>query len=172
MASRRRRGEGGQSLVETAILLPLVLTVAFNAINIGYFWFLILQMTAVPRHAVEYASQGGAALTTTSAPGAAAISDFAYENLLHTINGTTSNAAVQVCSVSQGTTSNVANCTAYGPSATFPAMTTDPEAPLFVKNRVHVVYTVTPLIPGTIFNVAIPGNLTFHRQVYMRSLYF
>jgi len=50
-------------------------------------------------------------------------------------------------------------------------MTADPEAPLFVRNRVHVVYTVTPLIPGTIFNVALPSTLTFHRQVSMRSLY-
>jgi len=169
--SRRSRRESGQSLIETAILVPFVLTIAFNAINIGYFWFVVLQMTAVPRHGVEYSTQGGAALTTTSAPTTSDVKDLVYENLQHTIGATISSASVQVCSVSAGTTSNVANCDHWGPSATFPDMTADPEAPLFVKNRVHIVYQVTPIIPGTIFNVALPTNLTFHRQVYMRSLY-
>lgn len=167
----RHRGESGQSLIETAIMMPMVLTIAFNAINIGYFWFIVLQLSAVPRHGVEYASQGGAAMTTTSAPAATVIKDLVYENLQHTIGATVSNASVQVCTVAAGTTSNIANCVAYGPSATFPAMTADPEAPLFVRNRVHVVFTVTPLIPGTIFNVVLPSTLTFHRQVSMRSLY-
>jgi hypothetical protein len=152
--------------------MPLVLTVAFNAINIGYFWLVVLQLSAVPRLGVQYASQGGAAMTTTNAPSTDAVSDLVFENLLHTLNATASNASVQVCSVSKGTTSNIANCQAYGVSgATFPAMTADPEAPLFVCNRVHVVYTVTPPIPGSIANVALPSTLVFHRQVSMRSLY-
>jgi len=34
-----------------------------------------------------------------------------------------------------------------------------------------VEYTVTPIIPGAAFNVVLPSNLNFHRQVSMRSLY-
>jgi hypothetical protein len=152
--------------------MPLVLTVAFNAINIGYFWFLVLQMTAVPRLGVEYATQGGAAMTSTgtSWPGGAAVSDLVYEDLQHTINATVLNASVQVCSVST-TSSSDATCTHYGPTVTFPDMTTDSEAPLWTRRRVIVVYTVTPLIPGTIFNVSLPSTLVFRRQVTMRSLY-
>jgi hypothetical protein len=30
---------------------------------------------------------------------------------------------------------------------------------------------VTPVIPGTAFNVVLPSNMNFHRQVSMRSLY-
>src|SRR5437764_5210231 len=112
----RRHGERGQSLIETAILMPLVLMITFNAINIGYFWVVRLQLSAVPRTGVQYASQGGAAMTTTNAPSTDAVSDLVFENLLHTLNATTSNASVQVCSVSKGTTSNIANCQAYGVS--------------------------------------------------------
>jgi len=91
-----RSRESGQSLVETAIMMPMLLTVAFNAVNIGYFWLVVMQLSAVPRHGVEYASQGGAAMTTTSAPGTAAVKDLVYENLQHTLNATVSNASVQV----------------------------------------------------------------------------
>ena len=38
-------------------------------------------------------------------------------------------------------------------------------------DRVDVAYTVTPIIPGAAFNVVLPANLKFHRQVSMRSLF-
>lgn len=44
----------------------------------------------------------------------------------------------------------------------------DPE-PGFVLNRVDVTYTVSPLIPGAVFNLILPSNMSFHRQVSMRS---
>jgi hypothetical protein len=53
----------------------------------------------------------------------------------------------------------------------FPSNTADPEQPVFVLNRVDVGYTVTPLIPGTAFNVVLPKPLTFQRHVSMRSLF-
>jgi Flp pilus assembly protein TadG len=171
---RPRRGrEEGHSLLETAILTPLLLGIAFNAINIAYLWYMVLTLSAIPRHGVQYASQGGQALSTTSAPSTTEIKTLVYENLLNTIKATDANASVQVCAVSKGVdaSTNKALCDTYGPSYSFPSPDADPEAPLFVLNRVDVTYTVTPLIPGTAFNVVLPANLTFHRQVSMRSLY-
>jgi hypothetical protein len=165
--------EDGQSLLETAILTPFLLSIAFNAINIAYFWFMVLVLSTAPRQGVEYSSQGGAALTTTTSPSSSAVKDVVYDNLTHTINGTVSNASVQVCSVANGvdTTSHKANCTTYGPSFAFPSPDADPEAPVFVLHRVDVAYQVSPLIPGAAFHVLLPANMTFHRQVSMRSLY-
>ena len=170
--SKWRRDEG-QSLLETAILTPFLLSIAFNAINIAYFWFMVLVLSTAPRQGVEYSSQGGAALTTTTSPGSAAIKDIVYDNLTHTINGTVSNASVQVCTVANGvdSTTHKANCLTYGPAYTFPSPDADPEAPVFVLHRVDVAYTVSPLIPGAAFHVLLPANMTFHRQVSMRSLY-
>ncbi len=173
--ARRRRfnGQEGQSLVETAIAMPLLLGLAFNIINWGYLWFMVLVLSAAPRMGAQYATQGGAAGTAT-APGATAISDLVYDNLTHAITGaTTSNAAVQVCSSSIGVSSStgVALCSQFGPAYTFPTPAADPEQPVYVLDRVDVEYTVTPIIRGTAFMVILPSNLKFRRQVSMRSLY-
>jgi len=170
----RRGGEGGQSLLETAILIPVLLSLAFNGVNLGYCWFMVLTMAAVPRQGVQYASQGGPALATISAPSTTAVSNLVYENLTGAISATSSNAQVRVCSSSKGVDSStgVAQCDSFGPSLlSFSGPDADPEQPVFVLQRVDVAFTVTPIIPGGLFNVILPSNMTFHRQVSMRSLF-
>jgi len=170
---RRFKGQEGQSLVETAIAMPLLLAVAFNIINWGYLWFMLLALSAAPRMGAQYATQGGAAGTAT-APGTTTISNLVYDNLTNAIKGAaTSNAAVQVCTSAKGvdSTTGIAQCDQFGPAYTFPAPAADPEQPVYVLDRVDVEYTVTPIIPGTAFTVILPANLKFHRQVSMRSLY-
>jgi|SRR5579872_441742 len=169
-------GEQGQSLLETAIGIPLMLGLAFNAINIGYFWFMMLTLSAAPRQGVQYATQGGQASGTIPPPGTTAVSNLVYDNLTNSIKGASpSNAAVQVCSNAKGVTGTGANqvslCDTFGPSFSYSAVAADPEAPIYVLNRVDVVYTVKPIIPGSAFMVVLPSNLRFHRQVSMRSLY-
>ena len=170
------RGEEGQSLLETAFSIPLLLGIAFNLINLGYFWFMLLSLSAAPRQGVQFATQGGAAGTGAAAPGTTAVSNLVYDNLTNAINGaTTSNAAVRVCTSALGVSgtgsSQVAQCNTFGPAFAFSAITADPEAPTFTLDRVDVEYTVTPIIPGSAFNVVLPTNLQFARHVSMRSLY-
>jgi Flp pilus assembly protein TadG len=169
-----RRSKEGQSLLETAVAMPLLLGIAFNLINLGYFWFMVLALTAAPRQGVQYSTQGGQSVTTISTPSTTAVSDLVYENMTNAVHGaTTGNTAVRVCSTARGVDSSthVALCDSFGPAFAFSPVDVDPEAPVFVLNRVDVEFTVTPLIPGPAFNVVLPGNLKFHRQVSMRSLY-
>ena len=171
---RMQTREEGQALLETAVTMPLLLSIAFNIINLSYCWFMVLSLSAAPRQAVQFSAQGGLALSTTSAPMAATVSQVAFDNMTNAVHGaTTSNTAVRVCSAPVGVDpkTNIALCTSFGSGFTFPANTADPEAPVFVLNRVDVGYTVTPPIPGTIFNVVLPTNLNFQRHVSMRSLY-
>jgi Flp pilus assembly protein TadG len=171
---RSRRHEEGQSLLETAVAMPLLLGIAFNLINLGYFWFMVLTLAAAPRQGVQYSTQGGQATTTTSSPSTTAVSNLVYENMTNAVHGaTTSNTSVRVCTSALGVDSSthIALCNSFGPAATFSAIAADPEAPVFVLNRVDVGYTVTPLIRGSAFNVVLPANMNFHRQVSMRSLY-
>src|SRR3989442_4963948 len=169
----RFKGQDGQSLLETAVSMPLLLGLAFNIINCGYLWFMVLTLSAAPRMGAQYATQGGAAGTAT-APGTTVISNLVYDNLTHAISGaTTSNAAVQVCTSAKGVSSStgVALCDQFGAAFSISAADADSDAPVFVLHRVDVEYTVTPIISGKAFNIILPANLKFHRQVSMRSLY-
>lgn len=171
----RQRHEDGQSLLETAVAMPLLLGIAFNLINLGYLWFMVLTLAAAPRQGVQYATQGGQAITRAAAPNTTAVSTLVYDNMTNAVHGATnSNTSVRVCSNTKGVDPNthLALCDSFGPAFTFSALAADPEAPGFVLNRVDVGYTVTPLIPGSAFNVVLPPSpLLFRRQVSMRSLY-
>jgi len=173
----RKNKSAGQSLVETAIMTPILLCLVLNSINFGYFLLLAMNLTAAPHHSALYAIQGsstpsGAALpaagptTTGSASAPAAVSYLTYQDLTGAINAP-GTVKVQVCSAVLGTTgsgsSQTANCvsctnsTSNCSSGSFAGQTpdSDPEAPAFVLNRVDVSYTFSPMIPGTIFGVVL-----------------
>lgn len=174
---RQRRSDcAGNSLIETAIMLPILLAIVFNAVNIGYFWFVGLTLAAAPRVGAEYSSQGGAALTSSSVPSTTAVKELVFDNLTNALGATKSNAAVRVCSSTSSTgvdsTSHIAGCDSDGMTYSFAANIPDPEPSVFVLNRVDVAYIVTPIIEGGAFSVVLPPKpITFHRQVSMRSLY-
>ena len=78
--------EGGQSLLETAVAMPLLLGIAFNLINVGYFWFMVLALAAAPRQGAQYSTQGGQAITSSS-PSATQVSDLVYDNMTNAVHG-------------------------------------------------------------------------------------
>jgi Flp pilus assembly protein TadG len=175
---RRCASHSGQSLLETALLLPLILLLTFYALNFGYFFVVALQLASAPREGVQYAIQGpstpahvvyadaGPSTDTSS------ISYLTYRDMSMLTGSSTT--AVQVCSssiglVNAGTVTQTAQCSAFGSAANpaFLGPASDPESPLFVTFRVDVQYKIQPLING--FGMLMP-NLTFHRQVSMRSM--
>jgi hypothetical protein len=163
--------EKGQSLVETALMIPLFLLVVFNAVNFGYFFFIAINLASAPREGVEYAIQGSATPTTPNLPGATLVRDLTYADMVGLESSGA--ASVQVCTMLQGVAApGTPNCVQYG-SATFPGPAADPEPNFFMLHRVDVTYTVSPLIPTglKLFGVNLtPGSLTFHRQVSMRAM--
>jgi Flp pilus assembly protein TadG len=179
----RARRQKGQSAIETALLLPLFLMLAFNAINFGYFFFVMLNLAAAPRQAVLYSAQGGATPRSPDVPAAGpqgtstTVSSLAYSDISGAI-ASAANTPLQVCSKAVGVTipggdatKQAATCTTYNAGeVTFPTADVDPEAPAFVLHRVDITYTVTPPVPGRLFNLILPSNLAFHRQVEMRAM--
>jgi len=185
------RSSSGQSLVETALLLPVLLTLVFNAVNFGYFFLVALNMAAAPRSGVAYSIQGSSSPTSGLLPSAgpsttaATVSYLTYQDMTGAIYSPAST-PVQVCSQAVGLTNTgastqAAKCTAFGGTYTFPAPVSDPESPAFVLNQVDVAYTFSPLINGAVFNLFVLAapvcssssgsvNCTFHRQVLMRAM--
>lgn len=170
-----RKGEG-QSLLEAAFLLPFLLTLTFNAINMGYFFWAYLNMATAPRQGVEYSIQGSSSFLQGELPSADVVKTLVYDDLTGAIPSS-ANTPQRVCTLANGvdpngagTSSQIPLCTNYGSSTgTFTDVLPDPEAPNLVLNRVDIQYTVTPPIPGFLANLVFPPSLTFHRYVYMRA---
>lgn len=180
----------GQALLETALVLPTLLMLIFNAVNFGYFFLMALNLGAAPRSGVLYSIAGWATPNSLVLPAAGpssspnGVSYLTYQDL-SSLNSS-SNAAVQVCSQvvglsSPGTATQAAQCASFGNSFTFPSPQPDPESPLFVLHQVDAAYTFSPIIPGTPFNIALlPGSActsgngsvtcTIHRMVAMRAM--
>ncbi|MGH9359899.1 MAG: TadE/TadG family type IV pilus assembly protein [Terriglobia bacterium] len=186
-----RSSSSGQSLVEAALLVPVLLALAFNAINFGYFFLVALNVAAAPRSGVEYAIQGFASPSAISAPAAGpssadqSVSYLTYQDMTGALYSP-SRAIVRVCSQrvglrNPGGSSQTSKCAAYGGRGALPAPDSDPESPDFVLNRVDVAYSFSPLIPGRIFNILVLASpvcassggsvsCTFHRYVEMREM--
>jgi hypothetical protein len=170
------REREGQSLIEAAFLLPFLLTLTFNAINIGYFFWAYLNMATAPRQGVQYSIQGTSSFLQGQLPSADVVKTLVYADLTGAIPNS-ADTPQRVCTLANGidpngvgTSNQVPLCTEYGSaSGTYTALQPDPEAPLLVLNRVDIQYTVTPPIPGFLANLIFPPSLTFHRYVYMRA---
>ncbi|MBZ5612984.1 MAG: pilus assembly protein [Acidobacteriia bacterium] len=170
-----RRGQTGQSLVETVLMLPLLLLVLLNAVNFGYFYLVALNLTSASRTGALYAMIGSSTPAGTALPPATGTSPstasyLTYQDMTGALNAPGS-ATIQICSAGLGVsgtgssqTAQCQTCTSSAAGSAFacgatgtgsPAPDSDPEAPAFVLNRVDVTYAFTPLIPGTPFGLAL-----------------
>ena len=180
ISTKRWNQDSGQSLVETALLMPLLLTLVFNAVNIAYFSYALLNLTNAASQGSEYSIQGQSSnIGLPRLPSAADVSGLMVDGFKGAVPSvSTANTAVRVCTAAlgltgSGTSSQIPRCTVTYGTGSFPSMAAsdaDPEAPSFVLNRLDMQYTVTPLIPGGVFNVVLPPSLTLKRTVYMRAM--
>lgn len=196
--SRTSRSRG-QSLVETAIMLPLLVMIVLNVVNLAYFFLVAINLTGTSRTSVLYSIMGSSTPSAAQLPPPGGPSSFlsvtylAFEDMRGALWNPTG-ATLQICSpiiISGGSgvngsgTSQVANCSSCtnsgcsvvsGTSIT-PPVAPDPEAPTFVLNQVSVTYTFNTLIPGTIFNIPLQaspicngGTCTFVQTAQMRAM--
>ena len=197
-ATRRLKGLGrdssGQSLVETALIVPFLLMIALNVVNFGYFFLVAINLAAAPRSGTLYSTLGSATPASSGAsfpglppPGPVSTNTSVSYLSVNDLNGALyqgTSAGVQVCSSvvglsNSGTTTQTANCNQYQGASAY-ADDTDLEAPTFILDRVDLQYTFTPLIPGTPFNIVLLASpictsvggvtCTFHRMSEMREM--
>jgi Flp pilus assembly protein TadG len=178
------RDSRGQSLVETALMIPLLLVLILNAVNFGYFLLVTLNLTSAARNGIEYAIQGSSTVTNASLPQASGSAATTVSSLIsqELSSFNTGTLAVQVCSLNLGSGSGSAptsTCTTSGSGGTFPVPHSDPEsANGFALNRVDVSYTFKTLIPTAPFNLVVGsfptctvnGSCTFTRHAEMRAM--
>ncbi len=169
------RGCGGQSLIEIALGMPILILLMAYAIDFGYFFIAAANITSAARNGTQYSVMGyqGPAQSAMAPAGPASnstsVTALAMADMTSLLSSSTTT-TVQVCTKALGMSGNVPNCSSYGPTGTSYTPSTDPEAPTFVLQRVDVTYTVQPPVPLTFFKVSLLPNLKFHRQVSMRAM--
>jgi len=169
------KSSSGQSLLEVAVIIPLLLALVGYAVDFGYFFIAAANITSATRNAAQYSVLGYEAPDQGPLPPAGpssagtSVAEEALGDMASLINSSTT-ATVEVCSKSLGTTGNLTKCGSYGPAVTTYTPAQDPEAPRFMLQRVDVTYTVQPPIPMSFFKVSLLPTMQFHRQVSMRAM--
>lgn len=192
------RDSQGQSLIETALMIPLLLLLILNAVNVGYFFLVTLNLTSAARNGIEYAIQGSSTPTNASLPSATgtaagAVSYLIYQEMTGALNAP-GGVNVQVCSLNLGSTGSGSNatsncqtctnsgCTGGTTSSGNPVPDSDPDADKgFALNRVDVTYKFNTLVPATPFNLIVASfptcssnggavSCTFVRHAEMRAM--
>ena len=162
-------------------MMPLLLLLVLNVINLAYFFLVTTNLTGAVRTSALYSIEGSYTPYALSQPASGSSNCSTSPNTVTCLvlqvltgavwNPTSTNNSVRVCSNSninatgQGTNgtgvsqvSNCQTCTSAGCASVAigsPAPPADPEAPNFVANQVTINYQFATLIPGTIFNAAL-----------------
>lgn len=160
----RRNRERGQSLVEFALVFPLIMLLIVNAINFGSFLYAWITIANAARAGAEYSLMGGAMASGPSTPTAAQVTALLTNDVLSLPNR--ASLQVRVCTVNNA----APVCTGTGSGST----PTDPEPANYVLTAVDVTYTYRPLIPlwdfpGLSIHATLPPT-TIHRRAAMRRM--
>src|SRR3989442_15333818 len=119
IGNQLRRSSRGQSLVETALMLPLLIMVVLNVVNLGYFFLVVVNLTGAARTATMYSVEGSSTPVSSqqlpSSGGASpatnllSVTYLAFQDMTGALWNPTG-ATLQVCSpinVNPGTSSGV-----------------------------------------------------------------
>jgi Flp pilus assembly protein TadG len=175
---RPMSASSGQSLIEFALIVPLLVLLVVNVVNFGSFMYAWIEVSNAARAGAQYMIMSGASLGHPRAATSASITQLVQDDLASLVNGAT--ATVRVCTNNNGVfdltsgqidaSGNPVPCAA-GNTDGF----VDPEAGDYVVATVDVSYTWQPLIPLFEFprlgiHATLPGNLTIHRTAVMRMI--
>jgi Flp pilus assembly protein TadG len=175
---RMSASSGGQSLIEFALILPLLVLLVVNVVNFGSFMYTWIEVSNAARAGAQYMIMSGDSLGRPRQATSALITQLVHDDLASLVNG--SGATVRVCTNNNGVfdltsgqidaSGNPVPC-AVGNTDGF----VDPEAGSYVVATVDVSYTWQPLIPLWEFprlkiHATLPGNLTIHRTAVMRMI--
>lgn len=162
---KRAQGEAAQALIEYLLLLPIVLLLVVNVVNMGGFFFAWITVSNTSRAAANYAALAGA-----SAGGVQVASVSKILAMVAAEDSSLPNnpsVVVDICRNFNG-----AVTTLSGTCSSVPA---DSEPTSYVLTSIDVDYTYKPFIPaGFQFRnlnvyVTIPPS-TVHRRTVMRTL--
>lgn len=159
--------EAGQSLIEFALMVPLIFLLIINAINFGGFFYAWVTMSSATRIGAQYEILGSASATSPQLATASTLSTIITaetsslpSSATYCLNtNSTSSAVTGTCSLPSGFA-----------SSTFPSIPADPEAPTYELVALDTYYTYTPFIPLFSFPVLGVYATIPPTQIHQRTL--
>ena len=168
---RMSASSGGNSLVEFALILPLILLLVVNIVNFGAFMYAWITVSNAARGGAQYMILGGASAGFPTQADASQISTMITNDVKTLPNA--ASVVVRVCTNNNGTWDQISGGTTACSAAHTDGFS-DPEPTSFVLATVDVTYTYQPLIPLWEFpKLGIHATLpptTVHRTGVMRMI--
>jgi hypothetical protein len=160
-------GSSGQSLVEFALILPLIFLLVMNTVNFGGFLFAWITIANGARAGADYMALGTASVGSLTAPTAAQVSALVTSDISSLINR--SSLVVRVCTNNTNITPPI---TCVGSGAQTPPA--DPEPSKYILGTVDVTYTYNPFLSAWNFSnlgiyLTLPAT-RIHQRAIMRML--
>jgi hypothetical protein len=152
-------------------MVPLLLLIILNAVNVGYFYWSVINLTEATRAGGQWSIMGNATTLGQQLPSSGPQSDqtsvayVAFQDI--SAFASSSNALVGICTTTFTSGKPTTSCNSYGTGSLSVTADADPEG--LVLNRVDIVYQFTPLIGSGWPGVWSPPT-TIHRYVEMRAL--
>lgn len=170
-----RTSERGQSVIEFALILPLILLLIVNAVNFGSFLYAAITVANAARTGAEYAIMGGAMATGPATPSNGQIATLVTNDITSLPND--ASLQVRVCKNNNGIetcTCMVGACTGMGTTPADPENVAGAPAAQYVLATVDATYTYQPFIPlwafpGLGIRATLPP-ITIHRKSAMRMM--
>ena len=172
----RITGTEGQSLIEFALVVPLLFLLIVNAVNFGAFIYAWITVANAARAGAQYAALGASSVRNPAEPSSADVVTLVQNETVSLLNYSSTNPSVTACENDNGTSSLLLSPGTACPAGTAPPQ--DPEVQAGTRTystvAVDVTYTYSPLIPVFDFpNLGIHATLpstTIHRRSVMRKL--
>lgn len=171
----RKRSSGGQSLVELAFMVPLLVILVANVVNFGGLLYSWITVANAARAGAQYAAMGVAYASYPTPPTLAQVKTLVQNDASALPNSSGTNPAVTVCESNNGTAID------WGGGAC-PAVTQPPQDPedaagttTYSSLAIDVTYTYSQFISTgfkfpilDLYTVAVPS--TVHTRTVMRVL--
>jgi Flp pilus assembly protein TadG len=168
---QNERTRRGGSIVEFALILPLIFLLIVNAVNFGAFLFAMITVANAARTGAQYMAMSGASINSPKEATVAQITTLITNDIKFLPNR--ASLQVRVCTENNGVYKQISGgTTACGAGNTDGFA--DPEAGKYVLATVDVTYTYQPFISFWDFSklgihATLPST-TIHRTAVMRMI--
>jgi Flp pilus assembly protein TadG len=153
----RKRSTQGVALIETALVLPLLVLLMLNIVNLGMYLYAWITVDNAARAAAEYQVYNGVVLGFPAPPTFSDVQSVVTAEVSSLPNK--AGVTLEICSIANGNTTCQGTGTAFAPPA-------DPEPNTYRIYAAEIGYQFQPLFPGFTF----PGAAGIQQQVTMRSM--